>query len=550
MKKDNNYPNLLCFLENKTEGLLNNVALGLKTKVGWKELTFGGISILAKHLASYMMDRGIQKGDRISIISESNPEWAAVLFASILSGSVLVPIDIKLTIYEMRSILSSCMPRVLLVSNKFIKYAKILKDEIESIEEIIIINETSAEKSYKSIYEMDDCKDKKWRHRGINKTALIIYTSGTTGNPKGVEITYKNMLSQVRGMSLCFPLKKDEKLLSILPMNHLFELSVGFLTFLNLGVTIYYPQNLKPENLFYMLKAKQISFMVVVPSFLKLLKTNIEFILHKRSKFAQFMFKVKYELARFIPSYKLRRLMFRTISKNLGGKFKGCISGGAPLDLKVAEFIERIGIKIFEGYGLSEASPIVSMSTPKHNKMGYVGKAILGVDMKIDEETRELLVKGDNVMKGYYNQPDLTATVIDNDGWLHTGDIAEISKSGYLKITGRIKNMIVLSGGKKVFPEEVESVLEKSDLIKEVCVVGTVKKGGQKDGTECVTALIVPKDEVKDNETLIRKEVSELSQQLAPYKRPIRIIIHKEDLPRTATSKIKRKEVLAICENN
>ena len=166
------------------------------------------------------------------------------------------------------------------------------------------------------------------------------------------------------------------------------------------------------------------------------------------------------------------------LAKKLGGKFKGCISGGAPLDLKVGEFISRIGIHVYEGYGLSEASPVVSMSTKQYNKKGYVGKAIEGVTIRIDKETGELMVQGDNVMKGYYNQPELTAEVIEN-GWLHTGDIAEIDSEGFLKITGRIKNMIVLSGGKKVFPEEVESVIQKSPMLQEVCVVGGIKKGGE-----------------------------------------------------------------------
>ena len=546
--KQRKYPNLLCFLEEKTAGMKNNVALGLNTKVGWKELTFGGISFLSKNLASYLIEKGVNKGDKISIISESNPEWAAVLFASVLSGSTLVPIDIKLTIHEITSILSNCNPKVLIVSNKFINFAKILKEQIESIEEVIVINETSINRDYKSIYELENSQRKRWRHRGLNKTALIIYTSGTTGNPKGVEITYKNMLSQVNGISRCFPLKKEEKLLSILPMNHLFELSVGFLTFLNLGITIYYPQNLKPDHIFYILKEKKISFMVVVPAFLKLIKTEIEADLKKRSDLYRMLFDIKYNLAKYIPFSFLRRLLFHNITSKLGGHFKGCISGGAPLDLKVAEFINRIGINIYEGYGLSEASPVVSMSTKKYNKQGYVGKAIDGVSIKIDKDTKELLVKGDNVMKGYYLQPDLTSEVINEDGWLHTGDIAEITKDGYLKITGRIKNMIVLSGGKKVFPEEIEAVLEKSPFIKEACVFGSVRKGGQKDGTEYVTAVIVPTPDVLEKgeesaEKHIKAEVKQMSQRLASYKRPTQIIIYKEPLPRTATSKIKRKEI-------
>lgn len=548
------YPKLLVFIEEKTKDLKNKIALSKNSQIGWREFTYDGIGILARHLASYLIEFGIQKGDKVCIISESRPEWASVLFASVLAGATLVPIDIKLTKYEIQSILSNCLPKILLVSNKFLEVAKLMKENIETIEQIIVVNEACTDKDIKTIYEMSDYKDKKWRHRGLNQTALIIYTSGTTGNPKGVEITYKNMLSQVSSISKGFPMIKGQKLLSILPMNHLFELSVGFLTFLNLGTTIYYPQNLKPDNLFHILKEKQISFMVVVPAFLKLLKTTIENDLSKKSKLYKMLFKFKYNIARFIPSYRVRKWFFPRIHKNLGGQFNGCISGGAPLDLNVAKFIKTLGINIYEGYGLSEASPVVSMNTPKANKLGTVGKPISGVEVKIDKETGELLVKGDNVMKGYYNQPELTAEVVEEDGWLHTGDIAEIDKEGYITITGRIKNMIVLSGGKKVFPEEVESVLEKSSMFTEVCVVGCVRKGGQKDGTEVVTAVVVPnKERIPEGEDLYKaskQEVNNLSLQLAPYKRPVNVIISEELLPRTATSKIKRKEVKAFAEDN
>ena len=262
---------------------------------------------------------------------------------------------------------------------------------------------------------------------------------------------------------------------------------------------------------------------------------------------------MRYSIAKFIPFYRVRRLMFHNITKKLGGHFKGCISGGAPLNLDVAEFINRIGINVYEGYGLSEASPVVSMSTKQHNKTGYVGRAIDGVSIKTDEDTKELLVKGDNIMKGYYHQPELTSEVINEDGWLHTGDIAEITKDGYLRITGRIKNMIVLAGGKKVFPEEVEAVLEKSNLIKEACVFGDIRKGGQKDGTEYVTAVVVPTEDAfnqadGDIQKLMQQEVKQMSQQLAQYKRPTKIVVSENTLPRTATNKIKRKEIInSLC---
>ena len=213
------------------------------------------------------------------------------------------------------------------------------------------------------------------------------------------------------------------------------------------------------------------------------------------------------------------------------------------------EFFERIGIKVYQGYGLSEASPVVSVNVDRRGDIASVGRPLKSLEAKIDEETNELMLKGPSVMKGYHNQPEMTLEVIDENGWLHTGDIAKISKEGHIYITGRIKNMIVLSGGKKVFPEEVEAVLEKSPYFSEVCVLGTSRTFGVKDGTEEITAVIVPDSDICEKyewhtvDKLIKNEVKKLSLRLTAYKRPINIIVRKDPLPRTTTRKVKRKEV-------
>ena len=234
----------------------------------------------------------------------------------------------------------------------------------------------------------------------------------------------------------------------------------------------------------------------------------------------------------------------------MGGKFKGFIVGGAPLDLNVGNFFQTIGIDVFEGYGLSEASPVVSVNTKAAHRFGSVGRPIPNVEVRVDSETGELQVNGPTIMKGYYGQPEMTQDVFTEDGWLRTGDIAKIDKDGYIWITGRIKNMIVLSGGKKVFPEEVESVMEKSPMFAELCVFGAKRQGGQKDGSEDVVIKIVPTEDVinahpddKDLEKVIIKEVKELSKRLSNFKRPTSIVVSKEALPRTATRKVKRKEI-------
>lgn len=542
--------NILAFIEKRTRELEEHVALGIRSKLGWSEITFRGLNVLSRKLASYLIEIGINKGDKVAILSESMPELGATLFANVLSGAVSVPLDIKLTIHELEHILTDCMPRVILVSSAYLQTAIKLKEIIPSLEHIIIIDGKGANTDYVNLRTMEDLPDKKWRHRSADKTALIVYTSGTTGNPKGVEITYRNVFSQVLAIGKCFNFNSSDAMLSILPMNHLFEISVGFMSFLNKGASIYYSKSLKPKDIFPIMREKKITFMVAVPSFLKLIKTTLESEIKQYGPFKKAFFNFKYAIARILKNRTLSRILFQELRAKFGRKFKGFMSGGAPLDIAVAKFFENIGIRIYEVYGLSEASPIITMNTDKHRRLGSVGKAIYNVKVRIDKETGELQMKGENIMKGYYNKPELTKEVITEDGWLKTGDIARIDSHGYVYITGRIKNMIVLSGGKKIFPEEVEAVLIKSPLIEEVIVYSDIIKTGSKQGTEEIAAKIHPKKEVleqyqddKELEKVIRKEVKTLSLELSSYKRPNSVIITREPLPRTGISKVSRKAV-------
>lgn len=545
--------NILSLLEERTNKYADKVALGIKTQMGWKEFTYAGIGLMSRKLAHYLINTvEVKKGERIAILSESKPEYGACVFAGVIAGMTVVPLDIKLTKYELKSILLDCEPTVILASQAYADMALQLQKEVPSIKTIMINDEQSTYKELISIYDLPNNYEEKWRHRSSKATALIIYTSGTTGAPKGVEISYNNMFAQLDDLKYALDQilpYQSVTVLSILPMNHLFELTVGFSTFMNFGFSIYYTQSLKPKDILSIMREKQIEFMIVVPAFLKLLKNGIETELKNKPKSIQIAFKIMYAIAKIIPSYDIKKLMFKSIHDKFGGYFSGCISGGAPLDISVGEFFERIGIKVYQGYGLSETSPVVSVNYDKRNDMASVGKPLNSFEAKTDPETGELLLRGPSVMKGYHNQPELTAEVIEEDGWLHTGDIAKIDNDGHIYITGRIKNMIVLSGGKKVFPEEVESVLEKSPYFAEVCVLGVSRTFGAKDGTEDIAAVIVPNDDLfqkYDEETvdkLCREEVKKLSMQLTQYKRPINIVITKEPLPKTTTRKVKRKEV-------
>ena len=548
--------NVLSFLKERTDEFKDKAALGMKDKYGWVEYTYGGLSLMSRKIASYLIDElQVKKQEKISIISESRVEFGAVFFASVIAGATFVPFDIKLTIYELTSIATDCEPSILFVSNSYLKVAKELQAKIPSIKKIILLDDDPSEdREFETIHSIPNNYTTKFRHRSLKSTALIIYTSGTTGKPKGVQTTFQNLLYQMTDLKIeleeVFKKDTDVNILSILPMNHLFELTFGFATFLNMGYSIYYTKSLRPKDVLAVMREKNIKFMCTVPSFFRMLKMQFESDLAKESKFKQALFKFNFHfVAKALPFAWLKKILFKDIHKQFGNKFYGFVSGGAPMDLEMGKYFFRIGINALQAYGLSEASPVVSTNLCKKYNLHSVGTPLKSFEIKIDSQTNELMVKGPAVMKGYYKQEELTKEVITEDGWLHTGDIAKIGKGGEIYITGRIKNMIVLAGGKKVFPEEIEAVVEKSEIIKEVCAFSMLKQQGEKKGSEEVAIVVVPSDDLasqydkKTVEEMLKAEVKKKSMMLCQYKRPTNIIVYFGELPRTATKKVKRREV-------
>lgn len=512
-------------------------ALCLKEKDGtWKEMSYIELSRQAKNFANYLISLGIQREERLAILSESRPEWAVAFFASIQTGTITVPLDIKLTLSELTSILSDCNPRVICVSEHYLNMAEQIRAAVPSIEHIFVLEQ---------VKDLKGPEGDMGRQRDLDETALIVYTSGTTGNPKGVMTTFRNIISQLRDVEKLFNMDSSDSLISILPLNHLLELNMGLLSIMYRGAQVSYSKSLSPKEISSVMKEKRVTYMITVPLFVKMLKSSIEKEIKKSG--AESAFNLLYKIAGYIPNVAIRRMMFGKIHAGFGGRMKGFMCGGAPLDMDVAEFFDRVGIPVYQGYGLTETSPTLATNYPKNNRLGSVGKAIPSVTLKL-ADTCEILALGPNIMKGYYGKPEMTREVIDGDGWFHTGDIGEFDKDGYLYITGRIKNMIVLGGGKKIFPEEVEAVLEKSDLIKELCVLSVKIQSGNKAGTEEVGVVIVPADNLQNKpddelQKLLEAEVKTLGKDLAPYKQPSAIIIHREELPKTATRKVKRKLV-------
>lgn len=548
VKNDAYQDKVLSLLQAKSDQYASNLCLSLKENDQWNELTYSELSRKARNFASSLIETGIQKHDKLAILSESRPEWAIAFFAGIRAGSTIVPLDIKLTGPELTNILNDCNPTVLCISSHYKEVAFSLKKTISSIKQVYVIDENL--ESYENNISGISI------NRELEETALIVYTSGTTGKPKGVMITFNNLISQLNNLHKVFKLGSDDTFLSVLPLNHMLELTCGFLGVLSSGAKVVYSDKLTPNATLKTMQEKKVSYLITVPLFLKMLQRNIEKEIAKSSKLNQFVFNKAYKYSAFIPSNTIKKLLFLSIHLQFGGKLKAFISGGAPLNQEIVEFFNRIGIPVLQGYGLTETSPVISMNSLNNNRIGSVGRALRSVNIKISI-IGEVLVKSQGVMKGYYKQPDLTNEVIDTNGWFHTGDIGYIDKDGYLFITGRIKNLIVLGGGKKIFPEEVESVLAKSAMVKEVCVLSHSIQSGSKIGTEQVCAVIVPdktllpeyNNDEKKLELMLKTELDNLYEQLAPYKRPSIIKFVYNELPKTPSNKIKRVLVSQMINN-
>lgn len=550
--------NALSLMQFKSESYEQRAAFYFYKDGNWADLTYRELSSRVRKLSDYLVESALEPGDRIAILSESRPEWGVAFFAAIRSGAIVVPLDVKLTVAELVSILSDARPRLLFVSSELADAARALEERLPFLESVILIDDENQAIGYPSINHIQASKTSEGRERAIDETALIVYTSGTTGTPKGVEISFRNLGFQIMSFEQVLELTAKDTLLSILPLNHLLELTCGLLGALYAGGGICYCHSLFPHEIAQIMREKRVTCMIAVPLFLKMLKGSIEREVNRSSPSSQRLFHLALKAAGWIPIRTLRRLLFYKVHRQLGGRLRAFISGGAPLDEQVAVFFDRLGVPIYQGYGLTETSPVICVNTPKHNRLNSVGRPLSGARVRIlengtKEGEGEILTAGPHVMKGYYKRGDLTKEVIDEGGWLHTGDLGRIDEDGFVYVTGRIKNLIVLASGKKVNPEEVEAAIASSPLIQEVCVVGLLSQNGMMEGSEEVCAVVVPAKPLLDRcgtttelQREIEKEVEQRTSSLAPFKRPSKIFLQHEDLPKTTTRKIKRAAVLEL----
>ncbi len=510
-----------------------------------EHLTYGELRKLARRVAAYLVDRGVAPDDRVLLISENRPEWAAAYFGILSAGATVVPVDAQARAAEIANIAKTAGAKGVILSPKL---GKLLMADGAGPE---VVASSGA-----AVWLLHDCV----RHpkeltepRQAARVASLIFTSGTTGHAKGVMLSQRNFTFEVSRLAGIFKLGVDDHMLSVLPLHHTFEFTAGLLMPLSRGARVTYLSALDGELLERALK-QGVTGLIGVPALWQLLERRIEAKVSDKKLAALVLDGVRAlnTSLRERTGLNVGPLAAYPVHRALGGRLKYLVSGGSALSPEVMSFFRGLGFNLTEGYGLTETAPVLTVTSPKEKAIaGSVGKPLPGVEIRIadanDEGVGEILAKGPNLMLGYFGDEQATAGVIE-DGWLRTGDLGRLDDKGRLFIVGRKKDVIIDADGKNVYPDEVEELYAGHARIKELSVVGLP----QPDRGEKVAALVVPKydddrgrDEVR---TEIEAHLRKVSETL-PF--PKRIKIHAfwdGELPRTSTRKVKRPLVIKELE--
>ncbi len=505
----------------------------------------------AAALASELIDAGVKPGDFVAQLAPNQPEWGVGYFGALLAGGVLVPLDVNLKEGELANIMEKAKPVCLVTDSREEERAEALAVGLESTCAVLRIDEEREPDSAVSLDALPGAE------RGLDDLALVSFSSGTTGTPKGVMLSHGNITSNVRAVLQTFLAREGDVFLSVLPLHHMFESTGGFLIPLGAGARVHYLSSLNPRLLVEAMQNEGITICLMVPALARLIHKRIMSNVESLSGAKKLVFKTLFGISRICLSMGIRvgHLLFSQVKKNLGPNLRYFASGGAALDPKIARDLLILGIEVVQGYGLTETSPVAHATPPgAQNRIGTVGPPIPGVEARLvpvegaDEGEGEILIRGPNVMQGYFENPDLTAEVL-RDGWFHTGDIGRIDSDGYLTICGRSKNVIVSEAGKNIYPEEVEEQLLESAWFQDVCVIGRKTPRG---GEEVFAVVVLDPEtdlpqEDEERTTLADTELKRLSAHLADYKRVAGFFLWpEEELPRTTTRKHKREDIKAI----
>jgi long-chain acyl-CoA synthetase len=546
-------------LKNTAERFPDRVLFRMNRGGIFREWKYKEVMEYVQRAAGFLKDKGINKGDKIAVLGENRPEWGISYFSIHWIGAVCIPLDSRASPSDWEHFLRHSGARGIFVSSRYLEDIFEYRENLKDLEIVICMDNVNRE----GVYNFDEViyyenKIDVPEEVDFEDLAIVLYTSGTTGTSKGVMLTHKNIISDIEGMVKVYYFDENDRLFSVLPLHHVFEQVCGFLTPCYKGASITYSRSLKPKELLEDLKATEPTVFLTVPLLLEKLYMGIFKNVERAGKLAKVIFNLLLKIARAlnpITKGKASEILFKRVRERMGfGKIRYIVSGGAALPEWVERGFRELGFPIYQGYGLSETSPVVSVVPPDRPKIKSVGPPIPGVEVKImdpgPDGIGEIAVKGDIVMRGYYKDEEATKRVFKGE-WFLTGDIGYIDEDGYIYITGRKKSVIVTKGGKNIYPEEIEYKLLQSPLIKECLVLARIHP---KTKTEIIHAIIYPDYEAIDEragqegkdvtESLIQKwiqeEIDKVNLNLADYKKIKSFALRDEEFPKTTTQKIKR----------
>ncbi len=537
----------------------------------------------AKRVAGGLQAAGLVRGDRAAILSENRPEWALSDYGCLTAGVIDVPIYATLTAPQVAYILRDSGAKLVFASTeeqmrKALDAASQCEHDVQVVvfdppgslpDGVLTWDDFRARGDERMAGVTDEAFGAEAREAGKDDVATVLYTSGTTGEPKGVMLTHNNIYSNVRAACMVLPISSVDNTVSFLPLSHILQRMVDYLFFW-VGCRIAYPRSL--ETLIDDLKVIKPTVLVSVPRIYEkiyngimqargLKKLLIDWAVGVADRVADLRLSGREPKGLLALQYKLAdRLVFSKVKAAVGGRVRFFVSGGGPLAPKLNRFFYSIGLTILEGYGLTETSPVTNVNTLEHFRIGTVGRPIPGTEIRIADDG-EILVRGPQVMKGYFNKPEATADAIDEEGWFHTGDIGEIDEDGFLRITDRKKDIIVTAGGKNVAPQPIENRVKTHPLVEQAVMLGDKRR-------YCVM-LVVPsfpaleawaksqgitwsrRRELLDHPQVkehMEREVLGMLQDLASFERPKKIALLDEELTiengfLTPTMKVKRRVI-------
>ena len=512
-------------------------------------------------LGTTLIQMGL-KDKRIALISENRYEWELSYLAVASGVGVIVPLDKALPDNELESLILRSQVEAIIYSSKYDVIMNTLREkkntnlkyfismDLEENTQGIYAEKALVEKGKKLLTD----GNKTYIDAKIDseKMGIMLFTSGTTAMSKAVMLSHKNLVTNVMDIIQRFDLTDEDRFLSFLPLHHVFECTVGFLYPISIGGSIAFCEGVKhmAENI----KEFEITAMISVPAVFDIIYRKVMKTIEKKGKLAtlekgkkvsQFLLKMKIDL---------RKQLFKEVHESLGPKLKLVVTGGAALDPETEKGFNDLGFDVEQGYGLTETAPVIAAETPKCRRLGSIGKKFPSVEVKIDDPDEEgigeLMAKGPSIMLGYYENEEATKSALESDGWFHTGDLARIDKDGFIYISGRKKSVIVLNNGKNVFPEEIETLLNKVEGIKETFVFE--KKEDDGDVKVCVE-IVYDKELIKELYNIEGEEnikeflwdkVKEVNKLMPKYKYVREMVITEEPLIKTTTLKIKRHEEL------